>query len=119
MLVKIDKDDFIKHQNIAYLDQKHKKIVNGCTRTLPLLFNHGFSNMRRMFFSFKKLVKSMGFKCHSSLASMSINVFMWPQWCYINGFHIWDQFDMKFHLFTLMVFNAHQIGVPLTWIITS
>jgi hypothetical protein len=27
--------------------------------------------------------------------------------------------DVKFHLFTLMVFDAHCIGVPITWIITS
>ncbi len=27
--------------------------------------------------------------------------------------------DMKFHLFTLMGFNDHHMGVVLTWIITS
>jgi hypothetical protein len=27
--------------------------------------------------------------------------------------------DVKYHLFTLMGFDAHHIGVPLTWIITS
>ncbi len=27
--------------------------------------------------------------------------------------------DMKFHLFTLMGFDDHCMGVPLTWIITS
>jgi hypothetical protein len=27
--------------------------------------------------------------------------------------------DVKFHLFTLMVFDAHHIGVPVAWIITS
>ncbi len=27
--------------------------------------------------------------------------------------------DMKFHLFTLMVFDDHHTCVPLTWIITS
>jgi phosphatidylserine decarboxylase len=27
--------------------------------------------------------------------------------------------DMKFHLFTLMVFDAHCIRVPIAWIITS
>jgi hypothetical protein len=27
--------------------------------------------------------------------------------------------DVKFHLFTLMVFNAHRTGVSITWIITS
>ncbi len=27
--------------------------------------------------------------------------------------------DEKFHLFTLMVFDAHRTGVPVTWIITS
>jgi hypothetical protein len=27
--------------------------------------------------------------------------------------------DAKFHLFTLMVFDAHCTGVPIAWIITS
>ncbi len=27
--------------------------------------------------------------------------------------------DVKFHLFTLMVFDAHHIEMPITWIITS
>jgi phosphatidylserine decarboxylase len=27
--------------------------------------------------------------------------------------------DVKFHLFTLMVFDAHRIGVSIAWIITS
>jgi hypothetical protein len=27
--------------------------------------------------------------------------------------------DVKFHLFTLMVFDAHHARVPITWIITS
>jgi hypothetical protein len=27
--------------------------------------------------------------------------------------------DMELHLFTLMGFNGHRIGVPLAWIITS
>jgi len=27
--------------------------------------------------------------------------------------------DVKFHLFTLMVFDAHYIGVLVAWIITS
>jgi len=30
-----------------------------------------------------------------------------------------DTNDVKFHLFTLMVFNAHCIGVLVAWIITS
>ncbi len=28
-------------------------------------------------------------------------------------------YDMKFHLFTLMGFDDHHMGVPLAWIITS
>ncbi len=27
--------------------------------------------------------------------------------------------DVKFHLFTLMVFDAHHTGVPVAWIITN
>jgi hypothetical protein len=27
--------------------------------------------------------------------------------------------DVKYHLFTLMVFDFHQIGVPVTWVIMN
>ncbi len=30
-----------------------------------------------------------------------------------------DTNDVKFHLFTLMVFDSHRIGMPIAWIITS
>jgi hypothetical protein len=30
-----------------------------------------------------------------------------------------DTNDVKFHLFTFMVFDAHRTGVPVAWIITS
>jgi hypothetical protein len=30
-----------------------------------------------------------------------------------------DTNDVKFHLFTLMVFDAHRTGMPVAWIITS
>jgi hypothetical protein len=30
-----------------------------------------------------------------------------------------DTNDVKFHLLTLMVFDAHRTRVPVTWIITS
>jgi hypothetical protein len=30
-----------------------------------------------------------------------------------------DTNDVKFHLFTLMVFDAHRTGMPIAWIITS
>ncbi len=28
---------------------------------------------------------------HPNTNSMSIDVFMWPQWCYFNGCHIWHR----------------------------
>jgi len=59
-----------------------------------------------MFFSSKKLAKSMGFKCHSPLASntnsMSINAFMWSQWYYFNGCQILH----KWHEFTFVHFDG-------------
>jgi hypothetical protein len=30
-----------------------------------------------------------------------------------------DTNDVKFHLFTLIVFDSHRTGVPVAWIITS
>ncbi len=52
---------------------------------------------------------------HPNINSMLLNAFMWPQWCYFNGCHIWHQW----HEVSFDHFDAHHIGVPLTWIITS
>ncbi len=59
---------------------------------MPLASNLGLSNIQRMFSFSKKLAKSTGIHhWHPNTNSMSINVFMWPQWCYFNGCHIWHQ----------------------------
>jgi hypothetical protein len=49
---------------------------------------------------------------------MSIHAYIWPYW---NNFHdaIFGTNDVKYHLFTLMGFDAHHIRMPLAWIVTS
>jgi len=46
---------------------------------------------------------------------MSIHAYTWP----ISMDAIFGTNDVKYHLFTLMGFDAHHIGMPLAWIITS
>jgi hypothetical protein len=58
------RDDFIWLQNIAYLDQKHKKGNGVYTPTLQFQFNLGLSNIRNLCSFSKMLVKSMRLKSH-------------------------------------------------------
>jgi hypothetical protein len=57
--------DFIRHQDITYLDIREG--VGSCTKTPPLPFNLGLSNIQKMFSSSKKLAKSTRLKCRSPL----------------------------------------------------
>jgi hypothetical protein len=59
------REDFIRLQDIAYVDRKHKKGIGVYTPTLQFQFGLGFSNIRKMCSFCKMLVKSMGLKPRS------------------------------------------------------
>jgi len=59
------RNDFIRQQDIAYLDHKHKKGVGVYTKIQPFPFAHGHLVIQMMCFIFKMQVKIMGFMSHS------------------------------------------------------
>jgi hypothetical protein len=114
------RDDFIKQQNIAYLDLKHKK------KNWHLHHNPGISFRTWAFnhvddvFYFQDgsedngihVPFTIGIQTPSQLQTMvslgDIGA--------ISMDATFDTNDMKFHLFTLMVFDAHRTRVPVVWI---
>jgi hypothetical protein len=54
------KDDFIKQQDIAYLDRKHKKRVGIYTKIRSFPFVHGHLIIQMMCLIFKMKVRIMG-----------------------------------------------------------
>jgi hypothetical protein len=59
------RDDFIRQQDITYLDRKHKKGVSVYTKIQPFPFAHGHLVIQMMCFVFKMQVKIMEFMSHS------------------------------------------------------
>jgi hypothetical protein len=59
------RDDFIKQQNITYLERKHKKEVGVYTKIRPFLFTHGHLIIQMMCFIFKMQMRIMRFMSHS------------------------------------------------------
>jgi hypothetical protein len=117
------KDDFIRQQDIAYLDRKHKRGSWHLHKNPPISFHTWtFSHPNDVFY-FQDASENneihvpfiIGIQTSSQLQAMvSLGD---------NGAISMDATfgtnDVKFHLFTLMVFNAHCIGIPITWIITN
>jgi hypothetical protein len=59
--------DFIRHGILPIWIKCIREGVGICIRTPTFLFNLGLSNIQRIFSTSTKLVKSMGYKCHSQL----------------------------------------------------
>jgi hypothetical protein len=117
------RDDFIRQQNIAYLDRKHKKgswrlHQNPAISLRTWAFNHPDD-----VFYFQDASEdngihvpfTIGIQTPSQLQAM---VSLGDNRA-ISMDATFGTNDVKFHLFTLMVFDAHHIGVPVAWIITS
>lgn len=114
--------DFIQHQNIVYLNQKHKKGSYRLYNNNAIYVQYwALQHLEDVFFS-RSWWSQWGSNPihikHPNTKSMPIHAFMWPQWCYINGCHICTN-NMKSHFFTLMGFDVHHTIVPLIWIIMS
>ncbi len=115
--------DFIQLQNITYLDWKHKK-GNWCLYTNPTISIQSwvFQHLEDVFFfqdaseiNETQVPFTIDFQTSTQCESMLSYGH--------NGAIFMDATfgtnDMKFHLFTLMGFDDHCMGVLLTWIITS
>jgi hypothetical protein len=115
--------DFIRLQNIIYLDWKHKKgswhlhanptisILSWALQHLEDVFflqDVGESNKSQVPFTIG--IQTLT-QCESMLSyGHNGAIFMDATFC---------TNDMKFHLFTLMGFNDHRTSVPLAWIIIN
>ncbi len=117
------RDDFIRQQNIAYLDRKHTKMswhlhknpaISLCTWAFchpnDVFYFHNASENNGIHVPF-----TIGIQTPFQLQAM---VSLGDNGA-ISMDASFDTSDMKFHLFTLMVFDAHRIKMPNVWITTS
>ncbi len=117
------RDDFIKQQDIVYLDCKHKK-KNWCLhKNMAISFYTWAFNHPDDVFYFQDANEDNGIHVPfiiqiqtpsqlQAMVSLSDNGAIT-----INA--TFNTNDVKFHLFTLMVFDAHCIGMLIAWIIPS
>ncbi len=117
------RDDFIRQQNITYLDHKHKK---GSWRlhqnpTISLR-TWAFSHPDDVFY-FQDASEDNGIHVPFTIGIQTPSQLQAMVSLGDNGAISMDATfntnDVKFHLFTLMVFDAHRIGVLVAWIIIS
>jgi hypothetical protein len=117
------KDDFIRQEDITYLDRKHKR-GSWCLQKKPTIsmctwaFNH-FNDV----FYFPNVDEVIGIKVPFTIkiqtpSQLQSKVSLGDNEL-ISMDATFDTNDMKFHLFTLMVFNVHCIETLVAWIITS
>jgi hypothetical protein len=117
------KDDFIKQQNIAYLDRKQKKGSQRLHQNPVIsLRTWAFSHLNDVFY-FQDASEDNGIHVPFTIGIQTPSKLQAMVSLGDNGAISMDATfgtnDVKFHSFTLMVFDAHRIGVLVAWIITS
>jgi hypothetical protein len=113
----------VKQQDITYLDCKHKK-GSWCLHKNLAIFTctWAFNHLNDVFY-FQDVGEVNGIKVPftigihipsqlQSMVSLSDNGVVSMDATFSTN-------DVKFHLFTLMVFDAHHIGMLIAWIIIS
>jgi hypothetical protein len=115
--------DFIREQDIAYLDRKHKKRSWHLHQNPAIsLCTWAFSHQDDVFY-FQNASEDNGihvpFTIRIQTASQLQAMVSLSDNGAISMDVTFDTNDTKFHLFTLMVFDAHCTGVSIAWIITS
>jgi len=117
------KDDFIKQKDIAYLDRKHKKRRWHLHQNLAISFcTWAFSHPNDGFY-FQDVNEDNGIHVPFTIGiqtpfQLQVMVSLSDNGA-ISMDATFDTIDVKYHLFTLMVFDAHCIKVLVAWIITS
>ncbi len=117
------RDDFIRQQDIAYLDHKHKR-GNWCLhKNLTIsLCTWAFDHPNDVF-NFQDPNEDNEICVPLTIGIQTLFQLQAMVSLSDNGAISMDATfgtnDMKLHLFTLMVFNAHRIGMSVAWIITS
>jgi len=119
----VTRDDFIRQQDIAYLDHKHKK---GSWRLHqnPAISLHtwAFSHPNVVYY-FQDASEDNGIHVPFTIGIQTPYQLQAMVSLGENGAISMDATfgtnGVKFHLFTLMVFDAHRTRVSVAWIITS
>jgi len=100
-----------------------RKRVGVYTPTLQFQFNIGLSNIQRMCFFFQYVGEINGtqvpFTIGIQTPTQCESMLSYGHNGVISKDATFGTNDMKFHLFTLMGFDYHRMGVLLAWIITS
>jgi hypothetical protein len=117
------RDDFIRQQDIVYLDHKHKKRSWRLHQNPAIsLRTWAFSHPDDVFY-FQDASEDNGIQVLFTIGiqtpSQSQAMVSLDDNRAISMDATFATNDVKFHLFTLMVFEAHCTGVPVAWIITS
>ncbi len=116
-------DDFIRLQNIAYLDWKHKK-ESWHLHTNPVISIRSWAlqHSKDVFF-FQDVGEINDIQVPFTIGIQTPTQCEFMLSCGNNGAISMDATfgtnDMKFHQFTLKGFNDHRTCIPLAWIITS
>jgi len=117
------RNDFIQLQDITYLDQKHKKgSWHLHTNLVISIWSWVLQHPKYVFF-FQNVSEINGtqipFTIGIQTPTQCESMLSYGHNGAISMDAIFGTNDMKFHLFTLMGFNDHHMGVPLAWIITN
>jgi hypothetical protein len=117
------RDDFIRQQDIAYLDRKYKKGSWRLHQNLAIsLRTWAFSHLDDVFY-FQDANEDNGIHVSFTIGIQTPSQLQAMVSLDDNGAISMDATfgtnDVKFHLFTLMVFDAHRTRVSVAWIITS
>jgi hypothetical protein len=114
------RDDFIKQQNIAYLDLKHKKKSSCLHKNLAIsLCTWAFSHLDDVFY-FQDASDDNGIQVSFTIGIQTPSQLQAMVSLGDNGAISIDATfntnDVKFHLFTLTMFHAHRTRMPIAWI---
>jgi hypothetical protein len=116
------RDDFIRQQDIAYSDHKHKRSWHLHKNQTISLRTWAFNHPDDVFY-FQNANEDNGIHVPSIIGIQTPFQLQAMVSLGDNGAISMDATfginDVKFHLFTLMVFDAHCVGVLIAWIIIS
>jgi hypothetical protein len=117
------RDDFIRQQDIPYLDHEHKKGSWHLHQNLAISFRTWAFRQPDDVFYFQDASEDNGIHVPFVIGIQTPSQLQAIVSLGDNGAISMDATfgtnDVKFHLFALMVFDAHRIGVLVAWIITS
>ncbi len=120
---RMTRDDFLRLQDIVYLKQKHKRGTWRLHTNSTLFIQSWVCVHPNDVFYFQYASEVMGIHVPFTIGIQTPTHFQavhqFGQNRLISMDVTFGTNDVKYHLFTLMVFDFHQIGVPVTWVIMN